>query len=48
MNSCGMNWREAAREVFPKIGVGFLRQRPEGGAYDMWRHYEAQPFPVEH
>ena len=38
----------APGEVFPKIGVGFLRQRPEGGAYDMWKHYEAQPFPVEH
>ena len=44
-------WDELAQEVapgalFPKIGVGLLRQRPEGGAYNMWKHYEVLPFPV--
>lgn len=45
-------WDELAREAgagqfFPKIGVGLLRQRPEGGAYDMWKHYETEAFPTE-
>ena len=39
---------EAAEgQFFPKIGVGLLRQRPEGGAYDMWKHYETEAFPTE-
>ena len=44
-------WDELAKEAapgefFPKLGVGLLRQRPEGGAYDMWKHYEVTPFPA--
>lgn len=45
-------WDELAQEVapgelFPKIGVGLLQQRPEGGGYNMWKHYEVQPYPVK-
>ncbi len=44
-------WDELANEakpgeVFPKLGVGLLTQRSEGGPYNMWRHYEVQPFPL--
>lgn len=44
-------WDALAEEAapgayFPKIGVGLLKQRPEGGKYNMWKHYEVQPFPV--
>ena len=30
-------------ELFPKPGVGLLYQRPEGGDFDMWKHYEGVP-----
>lgn len=45
-------WDELAEEAapgecFPKLGVGLLRQRPEGGPYDMWKHYETTPFPMK-
>lgn len=45
-------WDELAEEAapgesFPKLGVGLLRQRPEGGPYDMWKHYETTPFPTK-
>lgn len=45
-------WDELAREAapkewFPKIGVGLLKQRPEGGNYNMWRHYEVKPYPTK-
>lgn len=44
-------WDELAGEAapgeqFPKLGVGLLTQRPEGGPYNMWRHYETRPFPL--
>ena len=44
-------WDELACEAkpgeqFPKLGVGLLTQRPEGGPYNMWKHYETQPFPL--
>lgn len=44
-------WDELAEEAapgdkFPKLGVGLLTQCPDGGAYDMWKHYEVEPFPV--
>ncbi|MBS5062194.1 MAG: hypothetical protein KHZ58_00315 [Hungatella hathewayi] len=44
-------WDELAKEAkpgqwFPKAGVGLMRQRPEGGTYDMWKSYECQRFPV--
>lgn len=45
-------WDELAEragpgELFPKIGVGLLRQRPEGGRYHMWKHYEVFPYPTD-
>lgn len=44
-------WDQLAGEVtadqmFPKIGVGLLRQRLEGGSYDMWKTYAVEPFPI--
>lgn len=44
-------WDELAREaapggMFPKIGVGQLCQRPEGGDYSMWKDYKVEPYPV--
>lgn len=44
-------WDELAEEAkpgqwFPKLGVGVLQQREEGGAYDMWKSYECRRFPV--
>ncbi len=44
-------WDELAEEAkpgqwFSKLGVGVLRQREEGGSYDMWKSYECRPFPV--
>ena len=44
-------WNELAQEVspgelFPKIGVGLLTQRPEGGPYEMFKHYQVEPFPT--
>lgn len=39
--------RAAPGEYFPKFGVGLLRQRPEGGAYDMWKHYEVLPVKID-
>lgn len=33
-------------EQFPKLGVGLLKQRAEGGPYNMWKHYEVDPFPI--
>lgn len=43
-------WDELAQEAapgqeFPKLGVGLLTQRPEGGRYNMWKHYDVTPFP---
>lgn len=49
---CGeFAWDELAAQAapgqqFPKLGVGLLTQRPEGGPYDMWKHYEVQPYPT--
>jgi hypothetical protein len=31
-------------EWFPKMGVGLLKQLPEGGRYDKWKTYEVKPF----
>lgn len=44
-------WDEVAGEVkpgqwFPKFGVGLLKQREEGGPYNMWKSYECRRFPV--
>ncbi len=49
---CGeFAWDDLAAEaapgqLFPKLGVGLLVQRPAGGAYDMWKHYRVQPYPT--
>lgn len=45
-------WDELAEEAapgqkFPKLGVGLLTQRPEGGPYNMWKHYAVEPFPSQ-
>lgn len=44
-------WDELANETkpgeqFPKLGVGLLTQRPEGGPYNMWKHYAVKLFPL--
>lgn len=44
-------WDELAREaapgsLFPKIGVGLLYQRQEGGDYSIWKDYKVEPYPV--
>lgn len=36
----------APGEFFLKPGVGLLKQRPEGGPYQMWKEYEVHPFEV--
>lgn len=45
-------WNELAEEAppgepFAKLGVGLLTQRPEGGPYDIFKHYQTEPFPVK-
>ena len=42
----GLAAEAAPGQPFPKLGVGLLTQRPEGGPYDMWKHYEARPYPT--
>lgn len=44
-------WDELAKEAkpgqwFPKLGVGLLKQKEEGGSYDMWKSYDCRRFPV--
>ena len=45
----GPGWAEQAApgQLFPKLGVGLLTQRPEGGPHTVWRHYEIDPFETE-
>lgn len=47
------DWNTLAQEAapgqqFPKLGVGLLTQLPKGGNYDMWSHYEVEPFDCEY